>query len=211
MANSVYNSQFSQDEKILRLLNYKQNGYFLDIGCSDPKNLSNTYVLEKEFNWKGLAVDPRKKIKHAFTKERNCSFEEAAVYTHDGIISFSDLGVRSGINESDITDQVTENINSVYDVSCITLKSLFKKYNVPTVIDYMSLDVEGAELLILKTFPFLEYTLLTATIEHNSHVGEKQKQKGNEIIELMSYNNFKLVEVLGADFLFINKQLLNAL
>ena len=50
-------SQYSQDLVVLELLEFKQNGYFLDIGCSHPIKFSNTDVLEKNYNWNGLCVD----------------------------------------------------------------------------------------------------------------------------------------------------------
>ena len=45
------------------------------------------------------------------------------------------------------------------------MKSLLQRFNAPSTIDYISLDVEGAEEFIMKDFPFDEYTFLTMTIE----------------------------------------------
>lgn len=205
-------SQHKQDIKILELLNYKKNGYFLDIGCAHFKTLSNTYLLEKDFGWNGLCVDPRKGLKQDFIKERKCSFKEAAIYKHTGKISFRDTDVLSGIDDDSITDECKRKDflqnQKFYDVSCITLKDLFQEYNVPPLIDYMSLDVEGAELLILETFPFSTHTIMTATIEHNSHFGTRQKEKAEKILKLMENNNFDLVANIKQDFLFVNKKLL---
>ena len=47
----------------------------------------------------------------------------------------------------------------------VSIKSLFKKFNVPRRIDYFSLDVEGAEELIMKDFPFDDYTVHFMTLE----------------------------------------------
>jgi len=46
-----------QDEFVANKLNFLKNVFFVDIGCHDYKNISNTYFLEKELNWKGLAID----------------------------------------------------------------------------------------------------------------------------------------------------------
>ena len=43
-------SQYSQDLVVLELLEFKQNGYFLDIGCSHPIKFSNTSVNVKKFS-----------------------------------------------------------------------------------------------------------------------------------------------------------------
>jgi FkbM family methyltransferase len=211
MNNIPSYSQNGQDIKILEILNYKKNGYFLDIGCAHFKKLSNTYALEKSFSWNGLCVDPRYNLKHNYEINRKCAFEEAAIYTHTGKICFRDVGVLSGIDDESITDKTPDKRlrdQKIYDVPCITFHDLFQKYDVPSIIDYMSLDVEGAELLILETFPFSKYTLMTASIEHNSHLGVRQKEKGEKILKLMEDNNFKVVAMTKQDFIMANKKLI---
>jgi hypothetical protein len=46
-----------------------------------------------------------------------------------------------------------------------SLRSILKKFNAPSMIDYLSLDVEGAELFIMKDFPFDEHKFKLLTIE----------------------------------------------
>src|SRR5208282_5027346 len=48
-----------------------------------------------------------------------------------------------------------------------TLRSVLRDCNAPPVIDYWSLDTEGSELTILKSFPFDEYSFRVLTVEHN--------------------------------------------
>ena len=50
-------SQAKQDLFVLKVLNYKQNGTFLEIGSNHPIDISNTYLLETSFNWKGLMIE----------------------------------------------------------------------------------------------------------------------------------------------------------
>ena len=45
-------SQIGQDLEVLKFYNFKENGFFIEIGASDGISLSNTYLLEKNFNWK---------------------------------------------------------------------------------------------------------------------------------------------------------------
>ena len=47
----------------------------------------------------------------------------------------------------------------------ISIKSVFENFGVPSNIDYMSFDVEGAEALILKDFPFDSYKINIFTVE----------------------------------------------
>lgn len=46
-----------QDEFIINIFDQKQNGFFLDVGCSHPVLGSNTYALEKQFGWNGFCFD----------------------------------------------------------------------------------------------------------------------------------------------------------
>ena len=46
-------SQIGQDVFVLYSLNWKKGGYFLDFGATNGVDLSNTYLLEKDFGWKG--------------------------------------------------------------------------------------------------------------------------------------------------------------
>lgn len=55
--NFDFKSQIGQDAFILEQLGPITNGTFLDIGAHDPIHLSNTYVLEKQLNWRGIVVD----------------------------------------------------------------------------------------------------------------------------------------------------------
>lgn len=53
----MYFGQALQDKYVLNVLNNKQNGYFLEIGSNHPININNTYILEHNFNWKGIMVE----------------------------------------------------------------------------------------------------------------------------------------------------------
>jgi hypothetical protein len=50
-------SQLYQDGIVLKLLGYKNNGIFVDIGCAEPIRFSNSYLMEKYFNWSGIGID----------------------------------------------------------------------------------------------------------------------------------------------------------
>ena len=52
-----FKAQIGQDKIVLDILGPKYNGTFVDIGCSEPINISNTFVFEATFNWTGIGVD----------------------------------------------------------------------------------------------------------------------------------------------------------
>jgi hypothetical protein len=50
-------SQAYQDIFVLTMLNGKKNGTFVEIGAYDGQQISNTYLLEKKFDWTGISID----------------------------------------------------------------------------------------------------------------------------------------------------------
>ncbi|MEL6721375.1 MAG: hypothetical protein AAFP82_21930 [Bacteroidota bacterium] len=51
-------AQLKQDLFVLSQLNFKKEGYFVEFGATDGVQLSNTYLLEKSFAWKGILAEP---------------------------------------------------------------------------------------------------------------------------------------------------------
>ena len=53
---------------------------------------------------------------------------------------------------------------------CMTLENLLDKHETPSIIDYVSLDTEGSEYEILKSFPFNTYPkqIMAFSIESDS-------------------------------------------
>lgn len=50
-------SQAGQDFFVLSLLDGKRDGVFLDLGCNEPIQINNTFLLESVFGWNGLSID----------------------------------------------------------------------------------------------------------------------------------------------------------
>ena len=55
----------------------------------------------------------------------------------------------------------------MYEVKTISLIDMLRKHHAPRHIDYLSIDTEGSEYEILKTFDFRAYTFSVITCEHN--------------------------------------------
>ena len=53
----MFHGQASQDEFVVLMMNEKRDGYFLEIGSNHPIDINNSYVLEKNYGWKGLLVE----------------------------------------------------------------------------------------------------------------------------------------------------------
>lgn len=66
----MFNGQAEQDKYVLSILNNKKDGFFLEIGSRHPKEINNSYILEKNFNWKGIMVEYDTKWLSLYQKER---------------------------------------------------------------------------------------------------------------------------------------------
>ena len=51
-----YNGQALADKFVAHCTNFKEDGYFLELGSRHPKENNNSYVLEKVLGWKGIMV-----------------------------------------------------------------------------------------------------------------------------------------------------------
>jgi hypothetical protein len=69
----VYHSQAWQDEFVANLLNFKREGYYLDIGSFHAIPQNNTYFFESELDWKGVCVEMNPYFIDDY-KQRICHF-----------------------------------------------------------------------------------------------------------------------------------------
>jgi FkbM family methyltransferase len=166
-------SQLRQDLIVLCQTNFKRNGYFLEIGAASGCQLSNTYLLEQKFSWTGILVEPAKVWHNQLRQNRpNSEIETMCVWSESGLtLEFHETTdpELSTIEFFGIADQSVERSQKVrsYEVSTISFTDLLAKNKAPKFIDYLSLDTEGSEFEILRTFDFDEYRFGVITCEHN--------------------------------------------
>jgi len=154
-------------------LNLKKGGYFVEIGAGGGNKFSNTWLLEKKFNFKGIAVEPCKKFKKEI-KRRNCIINFNAIYStsnkHLEFLETKNNPFLSGLRIFTKYNMHERQILKTYKVNTITLMDLLKKYKAPNIIDYLSIDIEGGEFDALKNFNFNEFVFKVITIEHNGNI-----------------------------------------
>ena len=88
--------------------------------------------------------------------------------------------------------------NEVKKFYTVNISNIFEKFAVPSTIQYISLDVEGAEERIIESFPWDAHTVLAFTIERPS----------KKVLEILEDENFIEVGVLGhfGDTMYLNKK-----
>jgi FkbM family methyltransferase len=165
-------SQLKQDLFALSQLNFKRDGFFVEFGATNGLELSNTFLMESEFNWSGILAEPARCWHAELKLNRNCNIDTNCVWKESNTtIKFNeansaDLSTIYKYKDSDSHRDSRKNAN-VYDVKTISLNELLNKYNAPSEIDYLSIDTEGSEFDILNNFDFSKYKFKVITCEHN--------------------------------------------
>jgi hypothetical protein len=73
-------------------------------------------------------------------------------------------------------------------LSMVRLSDIFERFQVPSIIDYLSLDVEGAEEFVMGTFPFEKYQFNILTLERPSDALSMLLQnKGYKCLKTLKY------------------------
>ena len=165
-------SQIGQDVFALYGLNWKRNGYFVEFGATNGFDLSNTYLLEKDFGWDGILAEPAKVWHEELKVNRSASLDFDCVWNKSGeIVNFTVAQDAEYSTISSFTDKdahaSARNKGETFPVATISLNDLLKKHKAPFIIDYLSIDTEGSELEILEAFDFNQYTISVITCEHN--------------------------------------------
>lgn len=171
----MYYSQSNQDKWVVEFFKFKKNGYFIELGAYDGIQTSNTYYMEKNLEWKGICVEANPIIYQSLIKNRTSKNINVTLNEYVGECFFT-------------KDKIT---TTGVKVPCNTLNNILQECNCPKDIDYLSIDIEGYEYIVLKDFNFKEWNIGLMTVEHNLYCdGNERKDK---LYELLTNNGFTRV------------------
>ena len=166
-------SQIKQDLFVLEKTNYKREGFFVEFGATNGITGSNSYLLEKEFNWKGILSEPAKIWHDELNKNREVFIEKKCIYSESNMkllfnqVQYAELSTIDQFSDNDNHSRGRQLSTDKYFVETISLEDLLEKYKAPKIIDYLSIDTEGSEYKILKNHNFEKYKFKIITCEHN--------------------------------------------
>lgn len=208
--SECFHSQNGQDRWVTRnLLPDKVGGVFVDIGAHDGQSLSNTWYLERELGWSGLAVEPLPEVYAKLAAARECSTIQGCVAAQSGTAKFQAIGgysqMLSGlVNEREAShDARVAREMAIHGgelkeivVRCYTLGELLEQHNIDHV-DYLDIDVEGAELSILENFDFDRFHVSIIAVENN--------YRDHHIPAFLTRQGFEFHSVVGDEF-YVNRR-----
>jgi FkbM family methyltransferase len=171
-------AQYRQDLMVIRQYNGLRGGYFVDLGAYDGKTLSNTFLLESEYDWKGIAVEPLPEAYKKCKESRSCIVRDDAISSTSGeMVAFCQSDMLSGIRDFHlIVDKDPDFIprhffddeykGDIY-VATKTLNEVLDEENAPSFIHFLSIDVQGVEFEVIRVLDFSKYTFGVINISHN--------------------------------------------
>lgn len=150
-----HRNSYSGEEWIIRdFFQDRRDGFFVDVGANDHRITSNTYYLEKELNWSGIAIEPLREFEAGYVKNRprtrflpffvsDVSNQQAKMYvlSRNSLVSSADKR---------FTERQGENPQEI-EVPTITLTDLLDAERVQR-IDLLSIDIELWEPKALAGF-----------------------------------------------------------
>jgi FkbM family methyltransferase len=193
-----FRGQLDQDLIAYLYFKGKTDGFYLDIGAHDGISINNTFVFE-QLGWRGVCIEPLPDIFQQLKQNRKCDCYNAAIYDLAGtdsidFVKADGLEMFSGINECMTKTHkrtiISSNAKLEYiKVKVLTFNSLMSNYPNITHIDFLSMDVEGAEMRVLKSIDFNKYSFGLLCVENN----EENIGDGEKIIKVMQENGYAVL------------------
>ena len=205
--NEKYTSQAGQDKIIKKnFFDGKKNGFFVEIGAYDGITGSNCYHFERFLNWDGIAIEPSNIQFEKLKKNRKCKVLNNAISDEVEEVEFIEvaegLTQMSGINNRSFERnfQIISN-NQASKTNSINLKTITFDEIVPKNkdVDYLSIDIEGGEMNLLKSIDFKTNNIKVISVENNIPKEQNFKNFFEEI-------NFTYLDRIGQDEIFYNRQ-----
>ena len=172
-------SQVCQSRFVDKLLSGRRNGFFIECGAVNGEYFSNSLFFELTRNWTGLLIEANPdyhrdlldRNRRAYilgaclsTERRPARVRMQPVGPLGGIADKMDpshlLFIGDGVKKPEIT------------VNCFPLNAIMAALDVSHV-DYLSLDVEGPELEILRTVDWTRLQIDVITVEYRIFAGRK--------------------------------------
>lgn len=206
-----YSGLNNLDQKLEKYLNYN-NGYFVELGANDGVSQSNTLYYEKYKGWRGVLIEPTPhnyllcRENRSPTNKIFCNACVSFDYKQKFVeIAYSNLMSAPLGLESDISNPLEHaaqgkeflkpsHENFIFGALAKPLSILLDEANAPLVIDFLSLDVEGAEIEVLKGIDHSKYIFKFMCIE------TRNQEKIALYLDTVGY---KMIERLSThDYLF---------
>lgn len=182
----MYYSVSGQDKWVLETLDFKRNGFFVDLGAMGGIKDSNTYALEKDYDWTGICVENSQDHFESLITARTSSNILTTIYNYNGQCIIDENG-KIVIDGTGTT------------VDCRTFDDIMGENGYNGIIDYMSVNIGGRENDVILSIDLSKYEFQLISVQTNIY---KIPHKPVDEVFLYLWNNgYERMynEVLGLD------------
>lgn len=177
----MFNSQDNQDEYLeTNIFKGYKNGFYMDVGAHDGITINNTLYFEKYNNWTGINVEPIKTVYDNLVINRPNNINiNCAICNNDGNAEFiCNVGyteMLSGLKDCfddrhhqrlNYENEIFDSKTNIININTRRIESICDEYNVKH-INYLSIDVEGAEFEVIKSINFNKVFIDVIGFENN--------------------------------------------
>ena len=190
----IKKKSYSMDGEDIFIVEYfrkKNKGFYIDVGCYHPIHRNNTYLLHKN-GWSGINIDIHQFSIDLFNFLRPNDINlNYAVSDLNGMVEMfyqKKLSQLSTIDEQQAQMSFQGNIKKS-KIKSLSLDAILEKTNlIETKIDLLDIDVEGADLRVLKGFTIEKFKPELICVEIH-----KKDIKNSEIYKYLSNFSYELV------------------
>jgi FkbM family methyltransferase len=152
-----------------------RKGYFVEVGANEPRARSQTWHLEQA-GWTGVLIEPQPALVAKLRAQREakvfavaCSSPANAGHT----LPLHVAGPLSSLDRTRMAPGATP--ETVIEVPVRTLDSVLTEAGAPTRFDFLSIDVEGHEIEVLRGFDIARWQPRLILLE--DHVADLSKHR----------------------------------
>jgi|TARA_B110000967_G_scaffold112075_1_gene114727 FkbM family methyltransferase len=192
-----------EDTEVINYFKNKTKGFYVDVGCYHPIHRNNTYLLYKK-NWNGINIDTSQFSIDLFDYMRpNDLNYNCAISNKNEIIKLfyqkelSQLSTTESIQaEMVFQGNIKEKVIQAFTLDEILNKSKYKN----SKIDFLDIDVEGADLKVLEGLSFEKFKPELICVEIHA-----RKIIESEIYKFLVDKKYKLIWSGVFSHIFISK------
>ena len=168
LPREYFRSQDHEDDRLMGWFNNICDGTYIELGGLDGVRFSNSHAFNKGLGWKGVLIElDDANYKRSVVNRPNeianinagvCSVPQVLHAVTSGSVSNAMGGIwefKSPESRARYWPGITLDDPDVKEIKCDTMDSLLLEYAPHTTFfDFLSLDVEGAEISVLDSIDF---------------------------------------------------------
>lgn len=144
----------TEEQRLIAEFFKGRRGYFVEVGANEPRLRSQTFHLEQA-GWTGLLVEPQPELAERLRNERAARVFDCACSSPENFgqsLPFFVAGPLSSLDRSGMAPGAAPERTIMVPIR--TLDDILVEAGAPQKFEFLSIDVEGHEVEVLRGFTF---------------------------------------------------------